>query len=267
MTDRQLGATAAVAAVFDRVAASYETVGPPFFDHVGPLLVEHADVRRGDRVVDLAAGSGSVSIPALSAAGPGGSLLAVDLAEGMVQRLAARLAGSGHQDARVAVGDISQDLALASASVDVVLCGFALFFLPDPPAALRSWRALLRPGGRLAVSTWGREDVVFGALRDQLRTLGVDSRPRGEAYDDPDVLRAALLDAGLVDVGVTTVAVNLTLTGVDELLAWGRTHGVRGWLDQLDADATAGLRATLLARWPSEIAMTWQAHLAAGRQA
>lgn len=252
-----------VAVLFDRVAATYETVGPPFFDHCGPLLVEHAGVQRGDRLLDLAAGSGAVSIPALAAVGDAGSLLAVDLAAGMVERLSARLRASGHQDARVVVGD-SAALDLPPSSVDVALCGFALFFLPDPPAALRSWVRLLRPGGRLAVSTWGREDEVFRVLRDEVRALGVDSRPGGQAFDDGVVLRQAFEQCGLAGVEVVSVSLDLLLADVDELLRWGRTHGVRRWLDQLDQEQSAQLRAALVQRWPASVPMTWQAHLGVG---
>lgn len=261
-----MSATAAVAALFDTVAPTYETVGPPFFDHFGALLVEHAGVGPGERVLDLAAGTGAVSLPALAMTGSTGTLLAVDLAAGMVSRLGARLVNSGHTRAEAVVGDVTDvpRLGVADASVDVVLCGFALFFLPDPPAALAAWRRALAPGGRLAVSTWGREDEVFGLLRDEVGRLGVDSRPGGEAYDDAGTLRLALRQAGLTDVRVVTVSLDLVLADVTELLSWGRTHGVRGWLDQLDEGQHAQLVSALTRRWPREVPMTWQAHLAVG---
>lgn len=255
--------TSPVAMLFDRVAATYETVGPAFFDHFGRLLVEHAGVQRGHRVLDLAAGSGAVSIPALAASGDTGNLLAVDLAAGMVERLSARLRASGHPDARAVVGDIAA-LELAPASVDVALCGFALFFLPEPTAALRSWARLLRPGGRLAVSTWGRQDAVFRTLGDEVRALGVDSSSRGQAYDDSAVLRQSLEQCGLFGVEVVSVSLDLVLTDVDELLRWGRTHGVRGWLDQLGQRQTERLRMAMEQQWPASVPMTWQAHLAVG---
>lgn len=84
------GQASRVAQLFDAVAVSHETVGPPFFDHFGALLVDHVGVSPGDRVLDLAAGSGSVSIPALSACGPEGSLVAHDLSELMVDGVAGR---------------------------------------------------------------------------------------------------------------------------------------------------------------------------------
>lgn len=255
--------TGGVAALFDTVAEDYETVGPAFFDHFGALLVEHTGVRRGDRVLDLAAGSGAVTVPALAATGPQGALLAVDLADGMVRRLSDRLRASGHPDARAVVGDVAA-LPASPEPFDVVLCGFALFFLADPPAALRSWTQVLRPGGRLGLSTWAREDEVFGALRELVGALGVDTRARGEAFDDVAVLRRTLVAAGLADVSVSTVTSDLVLSDVDELLRWAGTHGARAWLGQLDPARTARLRAGLRERWPGSVPMTWQAHLASG---
>lgn len=115
-----------VAALFDAVAPVYETVGPPFFDHFGPLLVEHAGVRSGDRVLDLAAGSGAVAVPALAMAGPSGSLLAVDVAPGMVERLAARLSATGHPAACAELGDATGLEALrVVAAVGLLLGGGA----------------------------------------------------------------------------------------------------------------------------------------------
>lgn len=252
-----------VAALFDAVAPVYETVGPPFFDHFGALLVEHAGVRRDDRVLDLAAGSGAVAVSALAAAGHSGSLLAVDVAPGMVDRLAACLTATGHPAARAELGDAA-GLEVESGSFDVALCGFALFFLPEPVSALRAWRQAVRLGGTVAVSTWGREDTVFGALRDALVDLGVESRQRGEAFDDPAVLAGALSAAGLAEVAVSTVALDLRLPDVDALLQWTGTHGGRAWLAQLDEQGRARLARRLRERWPGEVVMTWQAHLAAG---
>lgn len=138
--------------------------------------MEATGARAGDAVVDVAAGSGAVTLPALAAAGPTGSVWAVDAAPGMHRRLTARLASTRHPRAEPALGDAAR-LARPDGHADVVLCGFALFFLPDPAAALREWSRVLRPAGRLGISTWGREAEVFTAVRTAVGELGVDSRP------------------------------------------------------------------------------------------
>lgn len=250
-----------IAGVFDRVAATYETVGPPFFDAFGSLLVEATDVRPGDRVVDVAAGSGAVTVPALARAGAGGAVWAVDAAAGMQERLAARLASTRHADAVAVLGDAAR-LDRPDAQADVVLCGFALFFLPDPLAALREWFRVLRPGGRLGISTWGPENRVFTAVRAAVAKLGVDSRPRPGMFDEPHLLRHAVCATGYTGAAVTTVSVDMVLDDVDALMLWLGSHGARGWLDSLPPGGRESVRARLLDSLPGPVPMTWQAHLA-----
>jgi hypothetical protein len=61
-----------VAAIFDRAAATYDLVGPPFFAHFGRRLVELARLAPGERVLDIATGRGAVLFPASEAVGPSG---------------------------------------------------------------------------------------------------------------------------------------------------------------------------------------------------
>lgn len=251
----------AAVAVFQRVSGTYETVGPAFFDHFGSLLVQHADVQPGDRVLDLACGAGAVSVPALAAGGADGSLLAIDLAPGMVARLREGLAGIGHRAVRVLQADAA-DPPAEQASADVVLCGFGLFFMPDPPAVLQRWVRLLAPGGRLAVSTWGRPDDAFLFVRDQCRALGARLPGGGQAYDDAAVLAQALALAGLQGVHVLSVVHDLVLSDAEQLLRWCASHGARAWLEQLDQAADERLLAAVRERWPGPVPMSWQAHLA-----
>ena len=77
------------------------------------------------------------------------SVVGVDLAGEMVEATAATIAARGLASARVEVGD-AERLELPAASFDAVFCGFAIFFLDDPDAALAAWPRVLRPGGIVA---------------------------------------------------------------------------------------------------------------------
>lgn len=154
-------AKAAVAAVFDRSADSYEQVGPQFFTPFGQALVERAGIVRGDRVLDVGCGRGHVLIPAAAAAGPEGSVVGTDLAPGMVERTAEATASLPH--VTVLLGDAAAP-DFPDASFDVILAGLVIFFLPEPDKALVEYRRLLKPGGRMAFTTFGKQDPVFDAV-------------------------------------------------------------------------------------------------------
>ncbi|MCF3120129.1 methyltransferase domain-containing protein [Streptomyces arenae] len=113
-------------------------------------------------VLDLGCGTGSL---ALLAAGRGHRVTAVDLSPRMAERARAKLAG---RDAEILVGDAGRP-PVQGRLFDVVLARHVLWTLPDPEAALRHWRGLLRPGGRLVLveGVWGTVTPV-GLPRSRL---------------------------------------------------------------------------------------------------
>jgi ubiquinone/menaquinone biosynthesis C-methylase UbiE len=104
-----------------------------------------AALRPGETVLLVAAGTG-LDLPLLP---PGVRVIAGDIAPGMVRRLRARAESLG-LDARVEPMDAAR-LPLPDASVDCVLLHLALAVVPDPLAAIREARRVLRPGGRVSV--------------------------------------------------------------------------------------------------------------------
>src|SRR6185503_8189651 len=92
------------------------------------------------------------------AAGTDGRVVGIDLAPRMVQLTAAATAHLPQVSVRL--GD-AQAPAFAPGTFDVVTAGLVLFFLPDPPAALAAYRSLLRPGGRLAFSSFAANDPRY----------------------------------------------------------------------------------------------------------
>ena len=106
------------------------------------LLERWLPARPGD-VVDLACGTGSLTA---LVAGFGHRVQGVDLAANMVARARAKTVGFAER-VTISLGDVSHP-PIEPASVDVVLARHILWTLPDPHAALASWRVLLRPGGR-----------------------------------------------------------------------------------------------------------------------
>ena len=123
----------------------------------------------GQRILDVACGTGLPSLALAERVQPGGAVLATDLAPDMIEaaRRVARAAGARGLEHRVMS---AQGLEVADSSFDAVTCAFGLMFCPDPVAAVAELRRALRPGGRFAVAVWDEPakspffTIPFGAL-------------------------------------------------------------------------------------------------------
>ena len=223
---------------FDEAAETYDAVDVDFFTPMGAELVRRARIRAGDHVLDVGCGRGAVLVPAAAAAGPAGRVTGVDLAPAMVELTARALAGL--PTVTVTVGD-AQRPEFPPGSFDVVTAGQVLFFLPDPPGALRSYRDLLRPGGRLAFSSFAAHDPRYTRAMKALSryATGLDDRqPPGIAtFKDEKTIRAALADAGYGRVTVTEDTVVSHFRDVEHWMRWVGSHAGRQLINHLPAEA------------------------------
>jgi SAM-dependent methyltransferase len=146
----------------------------------GPLagvqgeLLTLAAPAHGEAVLDVACGAGVVSVAAANAVGPAGRVLGVDLAEAMVQAARQRAQSLGLGQVSFERMDAEQ-LALPDAGFDVALCALGLMYVPDPEAALRELRRVLRPGGRAVLAVWGERArcgwaQLFGIVDSEVRS-------------------------------------------------------------------------------------------------
>lgn len=142
----------AVAGIFHRASSTYGQIGPGFFAHFGHRLVVNAGLPLNARVLDVACGRGAVLFPAAEAVGPDGSVIGIDLAEGMVKETTHWAVKRGLSNVAIRQMD-AEHLDFPDSSFDSVLCGFALFFFPQLERALAEFRRVLKPGGHIAVST------------------------------------------------------------------------------------------------------------------
>ncbi len=166
---------------------------------LGRDLVELAELRPGEQVVDVACGTGVVTRLAADLVGDGG-VVGVDLHPGMLQ-VARAAAGDRACEWREARADA---LPLGDATFDVGLCQMGLQFFSNRPGALRELHRVVRPGGRIAVNLPGPTPAPMAVLEQALRRhVGP---PAGGfvatvfSLHDPDELRALLEEAGFTDV-------------------------------------------------------------------
>jgi ubiquinone/menaquinone biosynthesis C-methylase UbiE len=143
-----------------------------FWDRFGAATVARLPLRPGHSVLDLCCGAGASAIPAARAVGPGGPVLGVDVAEPLLELArskadADRLPNIGfrHADAT--------STGLPPASFDAVVCVFGVFFARDMAAFVAEMWRLVRPGGVLAITTWGPGlfEPANGIFWDSVRAI------------------------------------------------------------------------------------------------
>ena len=142
---------------WDKAAADYERYWAHALEPAQNRLLQLAELRSGERVLDVAAGTGLVTFRAASTVGRTGTVFATDISDEMVTRMRAAAAERGLTNVRSERMDAEQ-LALPDGTYDVALCALGLMYVPDPLAALREMKRALRPGGRAAVAVWGARD-------------------------------------------------------------------------------------------------------------
>jgi ubiquinone/menaquinone biosynthesis C-methylase UbiE len=194
---------------------------------VGPVtsvwardLVERVGLRPGDRVLDVACGTGAVVRLAASAVGPGGRAAALDVNRGM---LAIARSLPPPRGAMIEWQEGSADaLAFADGEFDVVFCQLGLQFFPEQRAAAREMRRVLGPAGRAGVSVYTSIDrnPAASALAEAVdRHLGEgasEAKRSEHSLAAADELRQLFEAAGFATVRVEAVGQTLRFPSVEE---------------------------------------------------
>ncbi|MEM9465713.1 MAG: methyltransferase domain-containing protein [Actinomycetota bacterium] len=198
-------------------ARAYEaTFVPAIFAEWAPHTLAAARPRRGDRILDVACGTGIVARTAVDLVGPDGAVTGLDLNDAMLT-VAAEI------EDRVAwrQGDVA-DLPFADQRFDAATCQMALMFFPDRTAAFRELRRVVVPHGRIAIS-------VPGSLDDQPAYLPFVEAVARHAGDDATAMLSTYWNCGDLDV----VAADATAAGL--VVAERRTRaGVCGFASPAD---------------------------------
>ncbi|MDX6544681.1 MAG: hypothetical protein QOG02_455 [Gaiellales bacterium] len=190
---------------------------------VSEWMVARSDPQPGERVLELACGSGDTGFLAAARIGPSGRLLATDQAPEMVAGARRRAAELGLTNAECRTLDAEQ-MDLPDSSFDIVLCRWGYMLMLDPLAALRETRRVLDRDGRLAVAVWTDPSrnpwtsVIAGALVE--RELLPKPDPTGPGMfrlGEPAVLEALVRDAGFDSVELEELEVRWRFASFDEL--------------------------------------------------
>jgi ubiquinone/menaquinone biosynthesis C-methylase UbiE len=219
-------------------------------------LLELAAPASGEAVLDVACGTGLVSLPAARAVGPADRLLGCDISGAMVEEAAALAAAAGLNQAefRRLAGE-TLELGQDDGSFDLALCSLGLMYMTEPEAALAAMARTLKPGGRSAVLVWGEQRNCgwAGLFPIVDRRVASEVCPLFFRLGNGDVLQQSMEAAGFARVTVQRLtsplhyaddreAVVAALDGGAVALAVAR-------FDQATYDATAAEYLASLAPW------------------
>jgi ubiquinone/menaquinone biosynthesis C-methylase UbiE len=140
--------------VYGAAADHYDLAALSFWDRFGAATVARLALPAAAHVLDLCCGAGASAIPAARAVGSAGRVLGIDAAEPLLRLARARAAADALTNVEFRQADATSS-GLTSSLFDAVVCVFGVFFADNMAAfAAEMWR-LVRPGGILAVTTWG----------------------------------------------------------------------------------------------------------------
>ncbi len=219
----------------------------------GPLahdLIAEAAIRPGERVLDVACGTGVVARLAAERVGVAGSVAALDVNAAMLD--VARTASANAAPAIRWYESTAESMPLPDAAFDVVLCQLGLQFVTDKPAALREMHRVAAKGGRVLASV-PRPSAFFGVL-DQAATRRISGVVGFVntvfSLNDPAEVERLFRDAGFRDVSVRRYTKTLSLPAARDFL-WqymGATP-LAGVVAQADQELLAALERDVVQGW------------------
>ena len=222
--------TGNAAELYERYAVRY-MMGP-----WARALVELAALRRGERVLDLACGTGLVARLAAPQVGSTGQVTGLDFNAGMLAVARSLAPPSGAPIKWVEGSAVAMDFP--DASFDVILCQQGLQFFPDKLAALREMHRVLVPGGRVLLSVWksaGPYNIAVGEAVERHAGAEAASKYRASRrVPDADALHRMLAEARFHDVQVRPAMMTIRLPPIEGFV-----------LSHLSASPVAGAIAAL----------------------
>ncbi|KAB3527281.1 class I SAM-dependent methyltransferase [Alkaliphilus serpentinus] len=220
--------------VFNRVAASFDTIGPNYFSYFGEKLVDYSEIREGSTLLDVAFGRGASLFPAAKCVLEKGQVVGIDFSKEMVKETAALIGKLGISNIEVLQMD-AEKLDFPNNQFDYVISGLSTSFFSNPLMALEEMYRVLKDGGRFGISTWKKRDKR-GAL-DRAYTKVFPQKQE-------DALRKIPTrpDFGSID-GVEKILQNIGLKNIEIIVEEKRFYykDEEEWWQEQWTNATRGL--------------------------
>jgi ubiquinone/menaquinone biosynthesis C-methylase UbiE len=224
------------AASYNAAADHFDDEPLSFWDLISKRTVTNLKLQVGAKVLDIGCGTGASALPAAQAVGKNGFVVGVDLAARLLDRARTKAIAAGLDNVEFRLADMTA-LNYADGSFDAVVSVFSIFFVPDMEGLVRELWRMVRPGGKLAVTTWGPR--IFGpAYSRWLVAVGRERPDLATAFNpwdritDVASVRKLLQDGGVKDPEVIAEELFQPLRSPDDWWTIALGSGLRWTIDQ-----------------------------------
>ena len=255
---------------YDSAADHFDDRALAFWARHGEQTVERLGLAPGAAVLDAACGSGASALPAARAVGPGGSVVGADLSTALVELARTKATRAGLTNVTFRIADM-REVGYPDDAFDAVVCVFGIFFVDDMPALARELWRMVRPGGVLAVTTWGPEAFEPGATAfwdavGQVRPDLVRSFNPWDKLTTPALLVDLFSAAGIAGATAEAEAGHHPVVGPGDWWAIILGTGYRATVDALEPDERAHVEDRVLAAMADAPPMNSPAVFASARK-
>ena len=255
MDDPLRQAKAKAAATYDAAADHFDDEPLGFWERIGKRTIDGLALAAGATVLDVGCGTGASALPAAETVGPKGSVIGVDLAARLLDRGRSKAKARGLANVEFRLADMTA-LGYPNDQFDAVVSVFSIFFVPDMEGLVRELWRMVRPGGKLAVTTWGPR--MFGPAYSRWQTAIKQERPDlysafnpWDRITDPESVRRLLRDGGATNIEVVAEDSNQMLRSAEDWWAIALGSGLRWAIEQMGPQAAARIKSDNV-KWLSE---------------
>ena len=240
------------ATTYNAAADHFDDEPLGFWARIGRRTIERLELPLGGTVLDVGCGTGASALPAAEKVGPHGRVVGADLAERLLEIARQKAQSHGQANIQFETGDM-ECLGYPNNHFDAVVSVFSIFFVPDMARQARELWRMVRPGGTLAITTWGPRVLEPGTSAwwnavKEVRPDLVNTVSPWDRITEPQALRDLLREAGIVDVEIVAEEGRQKLRTPDDWWTIVLGSGFRWTVEQLGPDAAERVRSSNLAQ-------------------